>query len=164
MKPQATKLATLTAVITTFLLTTGIAKANDYFGVNYMLVEVESADPDAVQFKYGTMVDKNLAIEGRLGLGISDDNSVELDNFFGVYAAYNFMPTEKFNPYAVLGFTRGKISAGSNSESGSDLSFGIGLNVNHVVDSVTLNIEWINLYNDDGIDVDSVNLGAIWRL
>lgn len=69
-----------------------------YAGVNYSLVEYDEAgfdsvEPTALVLRLGNELTPNLAVEGRLGFGVSDDSidvlgtsvDVEVDQFFGVY-------------------------------------------------------------------------------
>ncbi len=141
--------------------------ADNYFGANYSMVDLSvvdlgGVDPTALQLKYGSMVHENVGIEGRLGLGISDDSGVDIDNFYGVYASFQLDPEATFNPYGILGFSKGKVSGFGGSVSESDISYGIGADIN-VAESVAINIEWINYYDKDDVEATAINLGGTWR-
>ncbi|WP_144394745.1 porin family protein [Pleionea sediminis] len=149
------------------------AFADDYVGANYAIVDVDSAKPTALSFKYGKHITNNIVVEGRLGLGLSDDEldfftdvKAELDNMYGVYGVYRFMPKSSFDLYGLVGFTKGKVSAkGSGfsvSESESDLSYGLGFDIK-MSDSTAFNLEWARLIDKDDLEATTISAGVTFK-
>lgn len=122
--------------------------------------------------RFGTHFNENFSGEIRVGLGIGDDSvnvlgtdvNVELDNMFGGYLRGGVSVSEGFYPYAILGYTRGELTASasgfSNSESESDVSFGIGADFSFG-ESTKFNLEYINYLDKDGAEVSGFSVGIV---
>ncbi len=150
------------------------AQADNYIGGDLGFTTVDtgtSFSPLAAQFKIGTYINDNFAVEGRLGAGISEDEKsgtdVKIKHLVGAYARGILPVNDKAEVYGLIGVTNVDIDAtagGSTSgTSDSGLSLGIGINVKLDRD-FALNFEYANLYDDevDGADlkVSSFSLGA----
>ena len=122
--------------------TASTAYASDsYIGVNYSFLEqsytnVDDAKLNTVNLRVGTFFDRSFSGEFRVGTGIGDDTvggvvDVEIDQLIGAYLRSGVLTSGNLFPYLVAGVTQGKVTtkvAGAkNSESETDLSFGIGI-------------------------------------
>jgi opacity protein-like surface antigen len=160
------------------LLGAGTAQAqNGYAGANLNFLEYSenSIDDDASltagTFRLGAQINQYLSGELRAGIGFNDDTvkvsgtdvDIELDYLFGAYIRGGFPVTERIYPYAVIGVTRGKVTASvpgiSTSESETDTSFGVGVDFT-VIDQVTLNVEYMSWFDKDGTEIDGFSVGA----
>lgn len=159
------------------LLVGGVHAENGYFGGNIAFVEYseegigDDASLNAIFGRIGKKFNENFSGEIRVGIGIGDDTvdlfggdvDVELDSLFGVYVRGGIQVAESFYPYAVLGYTRGELTAsvsgfGSASESESDISFGVGADVG-ISEKVILNVEYMNYLDKDGAEIDGFSIG-----
>lgn len=140
--------------------------ADSYAGVSYKIVEVEgnagSVEPTALEAKYGSFLTENFALEGRLGFGIADDDGLDVDSLLGVYGTFHFMPEEQFSPYALIGYSRGELSAGSFSESETDISFGFGADI-ALNDQGAVNVEYVQYLDKNGVTVSAISAGYVWK-
>lgn len=150
-------------------------QADNYLGGDLAFTSVDAGNtsfsPSAAQFKMGTYVNDNFAVEGRLGTGISGDEkgNVELKvkHFVGAYARGIMPINEKAEVYGLIGFTDinfdTTIAADTTGSSDNDVSFGGGVNVKLDRDWA-LNFEYIRLYDDKidnaDVEVSSFNIGA----
>lgn len=121
----------------------GNASANAYFGVDLMLLTLEltspavigttEAEPTALGFKIGVDLNRNLAVEGLLGVSLSDDQfdastlEAELDSLFGFYAVGKFPLSNAGEVYGKAGFVTLEYEDSDGDKlDGSGLSFGFG--------------------------------------
>jgi opacity protein-like surface antigen len=79
-----------------------------------------------------------------------------------VYLRGGFPVNETLYPYAVLGYTRGKIKASyggdSISSSESDTSFGLGVDIK-LNEKAAINLEYLNYIDKDGAVLDGFSIG-----
>lgn len=163
------------AVLALGLATVSAQAAETYSGLNFSAVEykedgIEAAKPTAISFKLGAELNRNFAVEARLGAGMSSDFvkyrgvdvDVEVDSFYGIYGKLRLPVTEAFTPYALVGYTHGEITARfrgfSYSESDSDASFGIGADFN-LNKNTAINLEWARLFEGEGYEVKAISIG-----
>ena len=151
------------------------AKTGDsYFGVQYALTEVDlnvsgldEFEPTALGVRVGHFVNNNVAIEGRLGIGLQDDDQTvgpfdvefDIDRIFGIYAVFQTSGSDSADFYGIVGFSdaEGELSVNgvSDSDSESGLSYGFGLNVGG------FNAEYMIYLDEDDIEVSAFSLGYI---
>jgi len=167
-------LATLVASL--LFVATNAYAANDgfYAGVNYAHTTYkesgfEKLNPSAVMARIGKEINKNVAVEGRLAVGLSEDSitisgtkvDLEIDNFFGVYIK-GMIPSGSVTPYGVLGWGTGEVTASAPGVTvggdDSDISYGVGLDV-AVSKDTFVNVEYSRLFKGDGFKVDALSLG-----
>lgn len=172
------KLLTLAAVV---LISVSLQAQEGYLGANlgFFNYSESGIDDEAVlqtlNGRLGLSFNRNFSGEIRVGFGTGDDSvrvlntdvNVELDNMYGAYARGSVPISEVISPYAVLGYTRGKVTAsasgfGSTSLSESDVSFGIGVDINIAGDFV-LNFEYMNYLDKDGAEISGVSGGVVIR-
>ena len=157
-----------------------------YAGIQYASFDATVEDlpmdlsPTGLIGRLGSNVDENFSVEGRLGLGLSDDTitatdgintaslSLELDTLIGVYGLGHVMLNESSSIYALIGFTKvdGTLSAsltgfgsGSVSEDESGLSYGIGADID-VGNNVSLNIEYVQYLNKSDFEMSALSAGV----
>lgn len=161
------------------LATSGSLLADQvYYGANVAFFDysenglTDEPSLTAVYGRLGTSFNDYFSAEARIGFGLTDDRvsvfgndvDVDLNNLFGAYLKGGAQVTEMFYPYAVIGYTRGEIEASvlgfSISESESDLSFGLGADVT-VSEGMTFNLEYMNYYDKDGVELSGFSVGFI---
>lgn len=149
--------------------------AESYVGGNFAMIDyseegASDASLNAIYGRFGTFFGDNFSGELRLGLGVGDDSvsyagfdvDVELKNFFGAYLRGGVPVGESFYPYAIIGYSKGKLEASalgeSESASESDLSFGVGADFS-VAETVTINLEYMNYIDKDGGELSGFAVG-----
>jgi hypothetical protein len=84
---------------------------------------VGDVNPTAIGALLGMSINKNFAIEARLGTSLSDDSifgaNVKIDNFAGVYAKGILPVSNVASVYGLLGYTQGKLKVDGLSLSAS---------------------------------------------
>ena len=84
---------------------------------------------------------------------------------YGAYLRGGFK-ADAFYPYVVLGYTQVKVTASvpgySISQSDSDLSFGLGTDID-LNESLTLNFEYMSYFDTDGVEISGFSLGVTSR-
>lgn len=165
--------------VSMFALTPAFAQEGMYVGVNVSQTEykeegIPSAKPSAISFKVGNQFNKNFALEARLGTGLSDDRitvfgvpaTVEVDNFYGVYAKGILPVSNMISAYGLVGYTHGEITAraAGMSVTGSDSDFSYGLGVDFAItQNMSLNIEWARLFEGAGYKVNALSFGVGYK-
>lgn len=163
MKNSKTKIAVASAL----MAASSIASAGGYFGASYLMVDYEysvlDAEPGAVLLKIGADIHQMVAIEGRLGFGITEDDTswgdAELDHILGVYAKISPMKGQQFQPYAMFGFAESEGSVGVFSTSGSDMSYGFGCDF-EISPGLYGNVEYANYYDKDDEEFSGFSFGV----
>ncbi|WP_101757829.1 porin family protein [Oceanicoccus sp. KOV_DT_Chl] len=146
-----------------------------YIGGSYAQLDTDfddlvEFDLAALVFNAGYKINDYIAIETRLGTGITDDDIVgvdlELDYLWGVYAKAGIPTGTAIYPYVVLGYTKAELELSgygySESDSDSDTSYGIGADFS-VNDNVGIFAEYMNWYDDDGVEISGFNIGASYK-
>ena len=152
-------------------------QGSSYVGAQYALVTYDEegfddVEPTALVGRLGHFVNDNVAIEGRIGLGLQDDEvevdlgflgtvdvEVEVENLFGIYAAIHSSSSSDTSFYGIFGFTQGELEASALgidvSEDESGFSYGFGLNINK------FNIEYMSYLDEDDFEVTAISLGFV---
>ena len=128
------------------------------------------ANPTTIGATLGMSINKNLAIEARLGTGLSDDSisaaNIKIDNFAGIYAKGILPVSNVASVYGLLGYTQGKIKVDapgiSASDSDSDISYGIGAEY-AISGTTSVGLEWARFFKGDGYKVDGLSLGLSFK-
>ncbi len=164
-----------TILALTFAAISPLAFANGYVGGSYSFFDYAADDLGsdlsigALSVNGGYQFHEYLAVEGRVGVGIGDDTldgaTLEMDHYLGAYVKAG-MPIHNFYPYALLGMTYMELTVsgaeGSFSDSESDLSYGIGLDY-YLNNQISLNAEYANMYDKDGVKIDGFTIGAAYH-
>ncbi|MDX1693386.1 MAG: porin family protein [Ketobacteraceae bacterium] len=149
------------------LLASNVASAELYGGVNYMAAELEVGSTDfdlgALYGRFGSQFNENLSGELRVGVGVSDDEvlgfNVEIDKYFGGYVRGSVPLNDGIMPYIIVGITDVDIDTDAGSDSDEDLSYGIGLDFK-IDNQLMLNLEYMNMYDDDDVEITGLSIGA----
>jgi len=140
----------------TLSLLAPVAMADFYVAGAYTLNKIDfgdgnEVDPTTLYGSFGKKLNQNISVEGRIGLGLTDDTisnvDVEITDYFGAYVKAG-LPSGNFYPYAILGLTNIKVEAGSTDDTGRDLSYGIGAEFN-IGNNNSLTAEYMYVYSDD---------------
>jgi len=180
MRNRALKQLGVFAVVALFSVPATSSEAGStYAGGQFALLDFDLGfvdfEPTALVGRVGHFFVDNVAIEGRIGVGISDDSisapgarlSVELENLFGVYLL-GHLPIEGIvSPYGLIGFTSAKAKATfeddfgrfSESDSESGFTWGLGVDV-RVAQQVSLNAEYVRYLDKSDFDFSAVSLGV----
>lgn len=130
------------------------AQADTAWSVQYSMYDADGFDLNAIEASYrnSDLIDvDNVSLEAFFGIGMGDDNDVEIDNVFGVEAYYTHELNDGFSVEGLLGFARYKVSFPGGSDSESDLIFGFG--GNYELGSGKAFVEWRDIGDIDGIDI-----------
>ncbi|KEI71460.1 porin family protein [Endozoicomonas elysicola] len=157
-----------------------VAFAGGYAGGNVSVLDYsengfEDMSVTAAAAKLGFQATDHISGELRVGFGLNDDSatamgediSLEIDNYFGAYGRVG-MPVGDFYPYAVAGFTRVELTAGvtsmgvSMSDSGTSVSYGVGVDYS-INEAISLNAEYMNLYDRDAVEIGGFSVGATYH-
>ena len=156
------------------------ANAGGFAGIDIISSDIEpdnttsSADPKALQFKFGSWINKDETLGGelRLGLGIDEDDlgrgtDVEIDRYYGAYFRGQFPNTLPVRPYGLIGLTRMETTenfpgGGSTGENYSGLSIGLGADVS-LTDVVFVSVEYMRAVDSGGDEVTNLSLGLNGR-
>ena len=169
-----TKLLVKAAVLATFVTCGSAAHANDVAGyaeIAYGQINYEESGykftPGMGRLIVGGAVNDNLALEvmGALGMGKSTSGivSLEINNAFGLYARPFLKLNDTFEVFGRVGYFRGSITASAStisiSDSGSDLSYGIGAGVK-VAEKISIVADYMTYYDKNSIKINGWTVGA----
>ncbi|WP_144401600.1 porin family protein [Isoalcanivorax pacificus] len=167
----------------TVLPAVAMANQHSYVGVQFSQVEykesgVPDVEPTAIAIKAGAQLSDYLAVEARVGFGAGDDSAsegpakltIEVDNYISAYIKPTMPLGERFSVYALAGVTRSKIKgeitgvvpATSDTDSQTDLSYGVGADLNLSTNSF-VSVEYARLLNGDDYDLDALSVGLGFR-
>ena len=152
-------------------------QGTNYVGVQYAIVTYDEegfddVEPTALVGRLGHFLNDNVAIEGRIGFGLEDDEvevdlgflgtvdvEVEVEHLFGIYAAIHSSSSSDISVYGIIGFTQGELEASALgvdvSEDDSGLSYGLGFNIHK------FNIEYMSYLDEDEFEVTAISLGFV---
>ena len=143
-------------------------------------VASKDAEPTALIGRLGYFPTDYFAIEGRLGLGLSEDSvsatgpdgfggtmtvdvDFEIDRLFGAYAAGYLPLGDVAAAYGLVGITNVKatVSANGFSESDTDtgLSYGVGIDF-YPSSGFGITAEYMQYLDESGYDLSAVSIGA----
>lgn len=150
-------------------------KGQSYFGASYHIGTYDEtgfpeANPTALTFKAGKYLEKNVAMEARLGLGLTDDTvtylgtdiDLEVKNVLSFFVKGDLNLSESANIYGLFGFTKGKLEASTSfgliSEDDSGLSYGLGIEAK-MSNDLYFSGEYILYISEDDYDYNGFNFG-----
>ncbi|MEN8134486.1 MAG: porin family protein [Thermodesulfobacteriota bacterium] len=153
-----------------------------YGGVSFVSAKVDFGDYDAgvglLAIKGGQELHENIAVEGRLGIGIADGDiknnsvSVDLNYYYGIYCKAKHQ-IDRFSLYALLGLAGAEVELESNvpvppgfpstaSESDAGLSYGVGVEF-MATDKLGVNLEYLVLPDIEDVEIQSIGLGVSFQ-
>jgi opacity protein-like surface antigen len=125
----------------------------------------------------------NVAIEGMLAFGVSDDSitenvsgipvslKAEIQNAYGLFVKPKFNVSDSLELFGRIGYSRFKTKATASApgfgsvsatDSDSDLSYGLGATYNFSKSSFAT-IDYMNYYNKDGVKGTGLTIGVGYR-
>ncbi len=140
-----------------------------YMGITYQAVSFEAAgyeaDMGAITLKYGMSLSDMFGAELRFGFGINDDTiegvDIEIDHYWGIYLKPKY-EADGFQIYGLLGYASAELTAsyGGDSVSADEdgLSYGLGFEW-FFGNSMSANVEYMEIINDSDFDSPSFNIG-----
>jgi opacity protein-like surface antigen len=156
-----------------------VANASPMYGeLGYTWAKVTgggaSVKPGVLRGIIGYNVHPNLAVEGMLGLGITDDGQNiagtnvdgKVEHSLGVYLKPKMNVTPALEVFARAGYasTRVKLESqsGSASTTKGDWSYGAGLTYS-LGRATYAGLDYMRYYNKDGVKADGVTLSVGYR-
>ena len=142
----------------------------DFHQGSYDETGFPKANPTGFAIKAGKYITENVAMEGRLSLGLGDDTvnylgvdvDLELDNALSFFIKGDAPLSPTANVYGLLGFTKGKLSAsvGSFAVSADDsgLSYGMGVETK-MNEGLLFAAEYIFYLSESTYDYTGFNFG-----
>lgn len=162
------KIAMTILLLVPMLATADNTHGKRYFGMNVGLYEqaFDGASTDAsvtsVEGRVGGFLNDYSALELRLGLGLVgdelDNRDVDLDYLFGAYTRIG-APLENIFPYVALGFSRVQVGLTNPDVDDAETSpsYGVGVDLN--VANISVNMEYLQLADQNDIDVSGFTIG-----
>ena len=156
-----------------------------YGGIQYAITDFsfedfsEDLSPTALIGRAGSNINQYISIEGRLGLGLSDDTvtvtdgvttasaSVELDTLIGFYGVGRVPLGKSSSLYGLVGLTRVDatksasitgLGSASVSDDESDFSYGFGADIG-IRYNLWVNVEYVQYLDKTDFDVSAIALG-----
>ncbi len=147
-----------------------------YIGAGYNFFETESAgldwDTSTLDLRIGKFFTPNFAVEGRIGIGVSDDTvggvNNEIDNYIGAFARGQIPINNQFSIYGLAGIVTGDASAsatvGGQNVAWDDTNFAWGIGASFALNRMSsIGAEYMNLYDDDGIEIGGFGINYMHK-
>ena len=152
-----------------------------YVGANALFLDAtpeggDDASLTGIGGRLGSHLNENFSGEVRVALGVGDDTisngftdvDVELNSLIGGYLRVGAPIGNNFHPYAIVGFTRTELEFsadgfGSDSGSETDISYGLGVDLD-LDRNISLNVEYMNYYDDDDFEVSGFSIGIATKI
>jgi outer membrane immunogenic protein len=145
----------------------GVHADETYLGADFSLADLSTgagdANPLALGVRFGRNFNANFGIEGRAGIGLTDDDvggaDVKLKHYAGLFAKGTVPFNDLFSGYAVIGYStakRGVEALGSTDDNG--VSFGIGGQY-HIGAMSSVHVEYLRIVED----VNAFQLGMTFN-
>lgn len=149
--------------IATLSLAAGAVQAQSVYGdIAYQMIDAKlDTNPAVVRGIVGYQIAPNVALEGMVGLNARDGKesaygitaTAKVDRLVGVYAKSNYTVGDAFELYGRIGAVNSKVSASagpiSDSNSGTDFSFGIGAGYK-VTRDLSINVDYMDFGDLEG--------------
>lgn len=183
------KKVSINVLAATLLITSNVfadQRSSTYGGIQFASFDYSINDasgdfsPTGLIGRLGKDINENFSLEGRFGIGLSDDAitasdgfinasvSIEIDTLLGAYGLAHARINESSSIYALIGFTKidttfaasiSGFGSTSLSEDDSGLSFGVGAEIG-LSRNVALNIEYVQYLNESEYDINVLSAGA----
>jgi len=156
----------------------GTEAGSTYAGGQFAMLDydvdgVSSFNPTGLIGRVGHFVADYVAIEGRVGFGLSDDSITvqgvrvtgELENLFGAYVVGHLPIEGAFSPYGLLGFTSAKARLElpdfgiSETDTDSGFTWGLGVDI-RVNPQVSINGEYVRYLDESEYDFSALSFGV----
>jgi opacity protein-like surface antigen len=175
-KPKMKKLMLVTAISA---ISFGVMADQEFYlgaSTSFLTYSEEYVSDEAslsmLGINAGLKINDYFGLETRLGIGMGDDTvsvydynygqvdvDVELDSMIGFYAKFTAPVHERIKPYVIAGYTKGEVTYSSmgfsESESESDLSYGVGFDLTISPENkVSIGMEYMSYFDKDGAEID----------
>lgn len=123
----------------------------------------------------GKNISENYALEGVYATGMNDSSTagntvnVKLSSSYGLYIKPKAMVLDSVEVFARIGYFNAKPnltvpsdSTQNQSVSGTSLSYGLGASMK-VTDAIYGNLDWMQMYKKDGIDIKGMGLSIGYK-
>ena len=155
-----------------------------YAGIQYASTDFsfdgvsEEFSPTALIGRAGSNFNQYASIEGRLGIGLSDDTvtatdgvttasvSIEIDTLIGVYGVGRLPLGKSSSLYALVGVTQVDATTSTSvsgvgsslSDDESDVSYGVGADIG-IRYNLWVNVEYVQYLDKSDIEVSAIAVG-----
>nr|WP_297531605.1 porin family protein [uncultured Roseateles sp.] len=174
----------ISLIVAAALLAAGAAQAqstpqaqNGVYGeLGYTFVKVKddffnvSFKPGAIRGIVGWDLHPNVALEGMLAGGVSDDTTqgvkAKISRSYGLYVVPKYSLTPEFEVFGRLGYADSKVKLSSSlgSSSGSDSSFSWGLGAKYNFNKQVYGaVDYMSYFDKDSTTVTGVTLSVGYR-
>lgn len=121
-----------------------------------------SLKPSALRAIVGTEVHPNLAVEGMVGFGMTDDSTTiggvrvtgEIDHMWGLFVKPKASVAPGLDVFARLGYAKTKIAVSVPgyriTGSDGDMAYGLGASYK-LTENFSANVDYMSYYNKDGV-------------
>lgn len=136
-----------------------------YGNLGYSRFSADSADIDAVTVRAGADITRHFGVEAEASFGVGDDQGVDLDNAYGIFARGRLPLATDFAAFARIGWAAAEVSGNGQSADDDGVAGGVGVewtglkgwNVSHGV-----RVEYTRYEFDDG-DADVFGVSYVVR-
>ena len=183
------------------IMSNAVASDSDnYSGIQYSIIDYEEAilggtlalEPSALVGRMGSFINRYLALEARIGFGVSDNKAravgndaslgsfegtlgADVESLLGVYALGDIAISSRSSVYGVIGITSidvGKTRlltvnntdtvSSETSSTENGLSYGFGTSIG-ISGETSLNVEYMSYLDKSDFIVKSLNLGVLFN-
>ena len=165
------KTAILVSLFTSFSI-----QASTYWGGQLSKGNVK-ATPDDLSISYdstvlsaifGSKVNENVALEARLGYGVSNENlagtEISIDTAISLFGKFGSEISRNVYPYLALGYTHANVEfvvPGTKVDADDgNYSYGVGMDI-LLDDESRINIEYMDYFDKDDISYDALSIGYL---
>lgn len=135
------------------------------------------SSPTALRGIFGYEINPNFAIEGMVGVGMSDDNvkvngftapgvKLEIDSIFGIYVKPKMKFTPELEGFVRAGFAQSKGTLSGNGEqySAKESGFSYGLGMSYALNPKTsLNVDYMSYLDKNDAKVNGFTFGVGYK-
>lgn len=152
-----------------------------YAGIQYASTDFsfegvpKDLSPTALVGRAGSNFNQYVSIEGRLGIGLSDDTvtsateslSIEIDTLIGLYGIGRLPLGKSSSLYALVGLTQVDATTSTSmtgfgsssfSDDESDLSYGVGADIG-IQYNLWVNVEYVQYLDKSDVEVSAIAIG-----
>lgn len=139
-----------------------------YWGIGYSWVDATDVatatdiELEGIMGRFGYQFTKAISSELRYSQGARTGHvngvDAKLEQVYGIYAKVNLLTDIDFTPYAIVGYSQGKVAAGTAVFDEQGVSYGIGVDFcrDH---PVCMNAEYVSYVEEDIIELSAVSVG-----
>ncbi|WP_170230880.1 porin family protein [Spiribacter vilamensis] len=182
--PSAKHLPLALALMTTTAPTMAANAGDAYVGGGFTRTSYDEQgapefNPSALIGRLGYYVTDNIAVEGRLGFGLSSDETsarlngmnvtgeLDIERLAGAYAVAHLPVTGAMSVYGLAGFSyaEAEITASAGGLSGSltrddtGFSYGVGAQAG-LTEAISGYVEWASYLDQDAYEATGITIGA----